>query len=141
VIHNDAPYESLPDGAEIHFVGAIAGGAGAPAGVHDGGYPVDPLIRAFDWVRAGRAVAVATVLETWGSSPCPPGSRLVVDEAGHFEGSVSGGCVEGAVIEQAAQVIADGRPATLEFGVADEDAWAVGLACGGRVRIYLERVD
>ena len=72
-----------------------------------------------------------------------PHSRAdeVVDDAGHFEGSVSGGCVEGAVIERAGGVIADGRPATLEFGVADEEAWAVGLACGGRVRIYVERVD
>jgi molybdopterin converting factor small subunit len=141
VIHNDAPYERLPDGAEVHFVGAVAGGSGDAIVEDEAAYALDPLIQARDWVAAGRRVAMATVLETWGSSPCPPGSRLVVDEAGHFEGSVSGGCVEGAVIERAAQVIEDGRPTTLEFGVADEEAWAVGLACGGRVRVYVERID
>jgi molybdopterin converting factor small subunit len=141
VIHNDAPYERLPEGAEIHFLGAVAGGSGDRVVQPAAPDAPDPLVRARDWLTAGRRVALATVLETWGSSPCPPGSRLAIDDAGHFEGSVSGGCVEGAVIERAGQVIADGRPATLEFGVADEDAWAVGLACGGRVRIYLERID
>ena len=87
------------------------------------------------------AVAIATVVETWGSSPCPAGSQLAVDGEGHFEGSVSGGCVEGAVIEGAGEVISTGKPILLEFGVADEEAWAVGLACGGRVRIYVERLD
>lgn len=93
------------------------------------------------WRRAGRGVALATVVETWGSAPRPTGSHLVVDEEGNFLGSVSGGCVEGAVISEAADVIADGRPRMLEFGVADETAWQVGLSCGGRIRVYLERVD
>lgn len=108
----------------------------------DGGeYEADPLGFAARWRAEGRSVALATVVETWGSSPCPPGSQLAINEQGHFEGSVSGGCVEGAVIERAAAVIETGRPETLEFGIADETAWSVGLACGGRVRIFVERVE
>jgi xanthine/CO dehydrogenase XdhC/CoxF family maturation factor len=93
------------------------------------------------WKRAGRGVALATVVETWGSAPRPVGSHIVVDEDANFLGSVSGGCVEGAVITEAIDVIADGKPRMLEFGVADETAWRVGLSCGGRIRIYVERVD
>jgi len=102
---------------------------------------VSALEHARDWRTAGRGVALATVVETWGSSPCPAGSQLAVADDGRFEGSVSGGCVEGAVVERAAAVIAGGKPELLEFRVADENAWDVGLACGGRVRIYLERVE
>jgi xanthine/CO dehydrogenase XdhC/CoxF family maturation factor len=101
----------------------------------------DILKEAESWKRSGRPVALATVVETWGSAPRPVGSHLVVDADGNFLGSVSGGCVEGAVIEEAADVIADGRPRMLEFGVADETAWKVGLSCGGRIRVYVERVD
>ena len=93
------------------------------------------------WQKAGRAVAMATVIETWGSAPRPVGSHLVIDEDGNFLGSVSGGCVEGAVVAEAAEVIADGKPRTIEFGVADETAWRVGLSCGGRIRVFVERVD
>jgi xanthine/CO dehydrogenase XdhC/CoxF family maturation factor len=93
------------------------------------------------WRKAGRGVALATVVETWGSAPRPTGSHLVVDAEGNFLGSVSGGCVEGAVITEAADVIADGKPRLLEFGVADETAWQVGLSCGGRIKVLLERVD
>ncbi|HZB38090.1 MAG TPA: XdhC family protein [Beijerinckiaceae bacterium] len=101
----------------------------------------DILKEAEAWKRAGRGVAVATVVETWGSAPRPVGSHLVVDGEGNFLGSVSGGCVEGAVIEEAADVLADGAPRMLEFGVADETAWKVGLSCGGKIRVYVERVD
>ena len=101
----------------------------------------DILKEAEAWKRAGRSVALATVVETWGSAPRPVGSHLVVDADGNFLGSVSGGCVEGAVIEEAADVIADGKARMLEFGVADETAWKVGLSCGGRIRVYVERVD
>ncbi|HEY8567215.1 MAG TPA: XdhC family protein [Beijerinckiaceae bacterium] len=101
----------------------------------------DILREAEGWRRAGRGVAVATVVETWGSAPRPVGSHLVVDEEGTFLGSVSGGCVEGAVITEAVDVIADGKPRMLEFGVADETAWRVGLSCGGRIRVYVEKVD
>lgn len=100
----------------------------------------DPLMIAEEWMKAGRDVAIATVVETWGSAPRPAGSHLVIDAAGNFEGSVSGGCVEGAVLSEAADVIADGKSRMLEFGVADETAWQVGLSCGGRIRVYVERL-
>ena len=102
---------------------------------------LDILAVAERWRGEGRKVALATVIETWGSAPRPVGSHLVIDADGCFEGSVSGGCVEGAVVTEAGEVIADGRPRILEFGVADETAWRVGLSCGGRIRVYVERVD
>lgn len=101
---------------------------------------LDPLLVAERWMRDGRDVAVATVIETWGSAPRPVGSHLVIDSQGNFHGSVSGGCVEGAVLAEAADVIASGDPKMLEFGVADETAWRVGLSCGGKIQVYLERV-
>ena len=100
----------------------------------------DELEIAEEWIRAGREVAIATVVETWGSAPRPVGSHLVIDEEGNFEGSVSGGCVEGEVISQAVDVINTGEARMLEFGVADETAWRVGLSCGGRIRVYVEPV-
>lgn len=93
------------------------------------------------WRAAGKAVALATVVSTWGSSPRPEGSHLAVDEAGHFLGSVSGGCIEGAVIDAALEVMASRVPRLLEFGVSDEQAWQVGLACGGRVQVFVEPVE
>lgn len=102
---------------------------------------LDPLMTAEGWRRDGRDVALATVIETWGSAPRPAGSHLVIDGEGNFEGSVSGGCVEGAVISEALDVIASGAPKMLEFGVADETAWRVGLSCGGRIRVYVERLS
>jgi len=101
----------------------------------------DPLETARDWRDAGRGVALATVVSTWGSSPRPTGSQLAVDEAGAFVGSVSGGCIEGAVIQEAIAAIADGEPRLLDFGVTNEQAWEVGLACGGRVQVLVERVE
>ncbi len=101
----------------------------------------DILKTAEAWRREGRGVAIATVVETWGSAPRPVGSHLVIDDDTNFLGSVSGGCVEGAVITEALDVIADGKPRMIEFGVADETAWQVGLSCGGRIRVYVERVD
>src|SRR5580704_12397878 len=100
----------------------------------------DILVAAQDWREAGRPVAVATVVETWGSAPRPVGSHLVIDGEGNFLGSVSGGCVEGAVVTEALDVIAAGAPKMLEFGVADETAWRVGLSCGGRIKVYVERL-
>lgn len=100
----------------------------------------DILPRAAQWLEEGRNVALATVVETWGSAPQPVGSMLAVDGEGNFAGSVSGGCVEGEVVTEALDVIASGRPKMLEFGVADETAWQVGLACGGRIRVYVEPV-
>lgn len=98
------------------------------------------LRQAKTWCDAGHPVAVGTVLATWGSAPRGPGSHMAINAEGSFVGSVSGGCVEAAVIEESRAVLATGEPKVLEYGVSDEDAWAVGLACGGRVRIYLERV-
>jgi xanthine/CO dehydrogenase XdhC/CoxF family maturation factor len=100
----------------------------------------DVLETAEAWRGEGRELALATVVETWGSAPRPVGSHLVIDEEGRFEGSVSGGCVEGAVIAEAVEVIETGEPRMLEFGVADETAWRVGLSCGGRIRVYVEKV-
>ncbi len=101
----------------------------------------DILKTAQDWRGAGRGVALATVVETWGSAPRPVGSSLVIDEEGNFLGSVSGGCVEGAVVTEALDVIESGKPRMLEFGVADDTAWKVGLSCGGKIRVYVEKVD
>ena len=101
----------------------------------------DVLSIAESWRGEGRDIAVATVVETWGSAPRPVGSHLVIDEEGNFEGSVSGGCVEGAVVGEAIDVIAEGKARMLEFGVADETAWQVGLSCGGRIRVYVEKID
>ncbi|KQI68751.1 XdhC/CoxI family protein [Loktanella sp. 3ANDIMAR09] len=98
------------------------------------------LTLALDWHRAGRAVAVATVIETWGSAPRGVGSLLVIDGDGNMEGSVSGGCVEGAVILEAIEALQDGKPRLLDYGVSDDDAFAVGLACGGRIRVLVEPV-
>jgi xanthine/CO dehydrogenase XdhC/CoxF family maturation factor len=92
------------------------------------------------WLSEGRKVALATVIETWGSAPQPVGSQLVVDADGNFMGAVSGGCVEGDVITAAIDAIASGKSTTLHYGVADETAWRVGLACGGKIRVYVEPV-
>lgn len=90
------------------------------------------------WLDEGRKLALATVIETWGSAPQPRGSQLLIDEKGNFLGSVSGGCVEGAVVTEASQVITTGEPKVLEYGVSNEIAWEVGLACGGTIRIWVE---
>jgi len=95
---------------------------------------------AADWHREGRKVAIATVVSTWGSSPRPAGSQLVVDDQGRMEGSVSGGCIEGAVVKQALDCIAGAPAKLMEFGVSNEQAWEVGLACGGRVEVFVEAV-
>jgi molybdenum cofactor cytidylyltransferase len=110
-----------------------------PDGITPG--PQDPLVQAAAWRAAGRGVALATVVSTWGSSPRPAGSQLAVREDGSFVGSVSGGCIEGAVIQEALEIIRGGGTRLLEFGVSDEQAWSVGLACGGRVQVFVERVE
>jgi xanthine/CO dehydrogenase XdhC/CoxF family maturation factor len=99
------------------------------------------LAQALAWREGGQRAAIATVVATWGSAPRPAGSQLVCNEAGQFAGSVSGGCVEVAVIEAAAQVMRDGQPQLLEFGVSDELAFSVGLACGGRIRVFVEALQ
>jgi len=101
----------------------------------------DVIEAAAEWRRAGKGVALATVVTTWGSSPRPVGSQLAVDDKGAMTGSVSGGCIEGAVVLEALEVIRSGKPRLLDFGVTDEQAWEVGLACGGKVQVYVERVE
>lgn len=103
--------------------------------------PTDVLSIALAWLESGRQVALATVVETYGSSPRPVGSNLVVASDGTFEGSVSGGCVEGAVVSAAQQVIASGEARLLDFGFSDAEAWEVGLACGGSIKVFVERIE
>ena len=100
----------------------------------------DPLEAAAAWRDAGLEVALATVVKTWGSAPRQPGSQMCINEHGEFVGSVSGGCVEGAVIEEATALLGSGGTRLLSFGVTNEQAWEVGLACGGQVEVFVERV-
>jgi len=95
---------------------------------------------ALDWIDEGREVSIATVVATWGSAPRPVGSQMVVARTGEIEGSVSGGCVEGAVILEAQAALDDGRKRVLTFGVTSEDAFSAGLACGGEIRVLVEPV-
>lgn len=101
----------------------------------------DVLTQVRTWRHQGRAVALATVVRTWGSAPRKEGSHMAITDDGSFVGSVSGGCVEGAVIHEAEDVIESGFPKLLEYGVTNDQAWEVGLACGGTVAVYVERVD
>jgi xanthine dehydrogenase accessory factor len=101
----------------------------------------DVLATAAAWRAAGEAVALATVVETWGSSPRPAGSRLAVSASGRLAGSVSGGCIEGAVADAAKQTMASGTPQLLDFGISDERAWEVGLACGGKLKVFVEKLS
>lgn len=96
--------------------------------------------QALGWLRAGRKVALATVIETWGSAPRPVGAQLAITDEAEMAGSVSGGCVEGAVVAEALEAVEDGTPRVLDFGVSDDEAFAVGLACGGRIRVMVEPV-
>ncbi len=101
----------------------------------------DVLAQAGQWLDEGRQVALATVVATWGSSPRPVGSQLAVDAQGNMIGSVSGGCIEGAVVHESTAVMESGAPKLLEYGVTDEMAWEVGLACGGTIKVFVERLD
>jgi xanthine/CO dehydrogenase XdhC/CoxF family maturation factor len=104
-------------------------------------YRDDILEQAAAWRTQGKGVAIATVVTTWGSSPRPVGSQLAVDDSGAMIGSVSGGCIEGAVVHEALAAIGDGKPRLLDFGVTNEQAWEVGLACGGKVQVYVEALQ
>jgi xanthine/CO dehydrogenase XdhC/CoxF family maturation factor len=99
----------------------------------------DILKAAEDWQKAGHGVALATVVETWGSAPRPAGSSLVINDDGTFLGSVSGGCVEGAVVTEALAVLAgEKEPRIVTFGYSDDEAFAVGLTCGGTIHLFVE---
>ena len=99
------------------------------------------LEEANDWVEANQKVILAPVIQTWGSSPRPTGSRMIVNEKGDFSGSVSGGCVESAVVRECLGLIKENKSyKKIEFKVSNESAWEVGLACGGEIAVYLEQV-
>ena len=101
----------------------------------------DLLAEALRWHDQGHSVALATVVATWGSSPRPVGSQLIVDNQLRLQGSVSGGCIEGAVVHEAQAIMKGAEPKLLEFGVSDEQAWEVGLACGGTIKVFVEAVE
>ncbi len=100
----------------------------------------DILSIAADWTAAGERVALATVTQTWGSSPRPAGSQMAVTASGRMAGSVSGGCIEGAVADAAQSTLSGGPAQLLDFGITDERAWEVGLACGGKLKVFVEAV-
>jgi len=100
----------------------------------------EALEQAAAWLTEGCGVALATVVKTWGSAPRPAGSQMAINDLGAFVGSVSGGCIEGAVAAEARAAIADGKVRTLSFGVSNEQAWEVGLACGGEIAVFVERL-
>lgn len=102
---------------------------------------IDSLAEALRWMREGRRVALATVISTWGSSPRSVGARMIIDRDGDFRGSVSGGCIEAEIIATAEDVLDGGRPVVRTFRVTDERAAAVGLACGGSIAVFVERLD
>ncbi len=93
-----------------------------------------------EWRARGDQVAIATVVKTGGSTPRPLGSKMIVKSRGEFAGSVSGGCVEGAVIDEARQVIKTGKPKLVKYGIADETAWDIGLSCGGHIEVFVEKI-
>ena len=101
----------------------------------------DVLTQADDWAAAGKRVALATVIDTRKSAPLPPGSKMAVSDAGDVVGAVSGGCVEGAVVAVAEEIIGGADSRLLHFGIADSDAWEVGLPCGGEIDVFVERYE
>ena len=99
------------------------------------------LDEAQDWINANQKVVLATVIQTWGSSPRQVGSRMIVNEKGDFSGSVSGGCVESAVVSECLSLIKDNKTCKkIDFKVSNESAWEVGLACGGEIAVYIEQI-
>jgi xanthine dehydrogenase accessory factor len=93
------------------------------------------------WTARGDTVALATVIGVKRSAPRPPGAKMAINANGEIAGAVSGGCVEGAVVEVAEQVLQSGEPQLLHFGIADEEAWDVGLPCGGEIDVWVERYE
>ena len=100
------------------------------------------LDEADDWIKAKKKVILATVIQTWGSSPRPTGSRMIVNEKGDFSGSVSGGCVETAIVRESINLTKENiNFKKIEFKISDKSAWDVGLACGGEIAIFLEKIN
>ena len=99
------------------------------------------LEEANDWIKTNQKVVLTTVIQTWGSSPRPTGSRMIINEKGDFSGSVSGGCVEAAVVRESLALIKEDKPfKKIEFKISNESAWEVGLACGGEIAVFLEQI-
>jgi xanthine dehydrogenase accessory factor len=101
----------------------------------------DVLAQVRRWSERGEQVAVATVIDTRKSAPLPPGSKMAISDTGDVVGAVSGGCVEGAVVEVAEEILAGAGPRLLHFGIADSEAWDVGLPCGGEIDVFVERYE
>jgi xanthine dehydrogenase accessory factor len=101
----------------------------------------DVLAQAHEWTERGDQVALATVIDTRKSAPLPPGSKMAISSGGDVVGAVSGGCVEGAVVEVAEEILGGAEPRLLHFGIADSDAWDVGLPCGGEIDVFVERYE
>lgn len=101
----------------------------------------DVLEQIDNWLNDGEEIAVATVISAAGSTPRPVGARMIVTRTGKMHGSVSGGCVEGAVVETAIEVLENHRPKLVSFGISDEMAWDVGLSCGGTIEVFVEPLD
>ena len=100
------------------------------------------LDEAKDWIEARQTVVLATVIQTWGSSPRPVGSRMIINDKGDFSGSVTGGCVETAIVRESLKIIKQNIPfKKIEFKVSNESAWKIGLACGGEIAIFLEQIN
>ena len=100
------------------------------------------LDEASDWLKAKQTVILATVIQTWGSSPRPVGSHMIINDKGDFSGSVTGGCVETAVVRESLKIIKQNIPfKKIEFKVSNESAWEIGLACGGEIAIFLEQIN
>ncbi len=113
-----------------------------PGDAHTSREDIDVLAAARDWIARDGKVAIATVIDTWGSAPVPTGGQMAIAADGRFQGSVSGGCIEGEVIVEAEELLgSDAGPKVLTFGVADETAWRAGLPCGGTVKVLVERLD
>ena len=106
-------------------------------------YPENVIFeKAYNWIENNQKVVLATVIQTWGSSPLEVGSRMIINEKGNFLGSVSGGCVESVVIEECISLIVDNKSCKrIDFKVSNENAWEVGLACGGDISIYIEQIN
>ena len=95
-----------------------------------------------NWLKDNKKIALATVVHTWGSSPQPIGSRMIINENGDFSGSVSGGCVESSVIKECLEIIKKNKPfKKIDFKISNENAWEVGLACGGEISIFIEQIS
>jgi len=100
------------------------------------------LEEANSWIKSNKKVVLATVIQTWGSSPRQIGSRMIVNEKGDFSGSVSGGCIESNIIRECIELIKNNNPfKKIEFKVSNENAWDIGLPCGGEITIYIEQIN